>query len=171
MNKVLKFLKETLGAAPNKVAAWLAVATVVTSSFEGLRTVAYLDPVGIPTICFGETLGVKLGQTKTRPECERLLQARLIQFDAALTRCLPALPTYPAQTHAALVSWTYNVGPAAACKSTLVRKAKSGDVTGACNELPKWNKATKFGVRVTLPGLTRRRAEERAMCLGGVATA
>lgn len=167
-NKLLNFFKETLGALPRSGPVWILLTLSFVSTAEGLRTAAYLDPVGIPTICFGETSGVKLGQTKTRPECERLLQARLMEFDKALTRCLPALPTYPDSTRAALVSWTYNVGPRAACGSTLVRKAKSGDLAGACNELPKWNKATKFGVRVTLPGLTRRRAEERVMCLKGI---
>ena len=150
-----------------KAGGWLAVCVTLTAGAEGLRTAAYLDPVGIPTICFGETLRVKMGDTATVAECKAMLGKRLAQFDAELTRCLPALPTYPDERRAALVSWTYNVGSGAACASTLVRKARAGDMRGACDELLKWDKATKAGVRIRLPGLTTRRAEERALCLQG----
>ena len=44
---------------------------------EGLRTVAYKDPVGIPTACFGETQGVRLGQTYTVEECRQMLGQRV----------------------------------------------------------------------------------------------
>jgi lysozyme len=40
------------------------------------------------------------------------------------------------------------------------RRLNEGD-PGACDELSKWNKAG----RIPLPGLTRRREEERALCL------
>jgi lysozyme len=39
----------------------LALGTSLVAGFEGLRTRAYLDPVGIPTICYGHTNGVMLG--------------------------------------------------------------------------------------------------------------
>lgn len=148
-------------------AAWLGIAVTAVGAFEGLRTVAYRDPVGIPTVCFGETLNVQMGDTYTPAQCRDMLADRLKQFDAALTDCLPALPRLPAQTRAAFVSWSYNVGTPTACKSTLVRLAKQGDLVRACNELPKWVYATKAGIKIKLPGLVNRRAEERAMCLKG----
>ncbi len=148
--------------------SWLAIALGITATSEGLRTVAYRDPVGIPTICFGETLNVKMGDTKTVAECKAMLGTRVQQFDRELTKCFPGLPKTAPETRAALVSWAYNVGTGAACKSTLVRKANAGDLKGACNELTKWDKATKAGVRVRLPGLTTRRAEEKALCLKGL---
>jgi lysozyme len=156
---------------PTTIAKWLVIAVPLVGTFEGLRLVAYRDPVGIPTICFGETQGVALGQKKTRAECDALLSSRLQEFDRELAKCLPALPALPPQTRAALVSWAYNVGSRAACASTLVRKANANDFVGACNELPRWNKITNaYGQRIILPGLTRRRAEERALCLEGLAT-
>lgn len=148
-------------------AAWLGIAVSAVGAFEGLRTVAYRDPVGIPTVCFGETKDVQMGDTYTAAQCREMLGDRLKEFDADLTKCLPGLPRMPPPTRAAFVSWTYNVGTPTACKSTLVRHAKAGDLVRACNELPKWVYATKLGVKIKLPGLITRRAEERAMCLKG----
>lgn len=70
---------------------------------------------------------------------------------------------------AALVSWADNVGIHAACTSTLVRMLNVGASPAQwCAQLTQWNKATYLGVKIVLPGLTRRRASERAMCMGDV---
>ena len=66
--------------------------------------------------------------------------------------------------HPALVSFTYNIGGQAFCSSTLVRKLNAGDTVGACNELSRWTRAKG----IELPGLVKRRAAERAMCLQGL---
>ena len=50
----------------NSKAKWLAVAVSLIGGFEGLRQGAYLDPAGIPTICFGETLGSRWATGKAR---------------------------------------------------------------------------------------------------------
>jgi GH24 family phage-related lysozyme (muramidase) len=98
----------------------------------------------------------------TEAECDtrlaRQVQTHATGLQACLTRALPV------KTEAAFVSWTYNVGVGAACKSTLVRKVNAGDLRGACNELLKWNKAGGRVVR----GLTNRRNAERALCLEGL---
>jgi len=62
----------------------------------------------------------------------------------------------------AIVSWAYNVGPSAACKSTLVKKLKAGDYEGACAELLRWD---QFQGK-TLLGLTKRRQAEYQQCTG-----
>lgn len=148
-------------------AAWLGIAVSAAAAFEGLRTVAYLDPVGIPTVCFGETLNVRMGDRYTPEQCKDMLRDRLVQFDRELTKCLPSLPRTRPETRAALVSWAYNVGIGAACRSTLVRLANQGDLVRACDQLTRWVYATKAGVRIKLPGLVTRRAEERQLCLQG----
>jgi lysozyme len=147
-----------------KFGAVLAVVVGITGSWEGLKTAAYYDPVGIPTICYGETRGVEMGDTATVAECKAMLAGRLIEFATGLDNCLTAEDTIPDLTYGAFVSWTYNVGLGAACKSTLVKKANAGDLVGACNELPKWNRA---GGIVWL-GLVKRREDEQRMCLEGV---
>ena len=52
---------------------WWALTLSLISGFEGVRQAAYLDPVGVPTVCFGHTQGVMLGDTKTLEECHDLL--------------------------------------------------------------------------------------------------
>lgn len=144
--------------------ALVGIVLTIVPAFEGLRLYAYRDPVGIPTICFGETKGVRLGMKKTRAECNGMLLESLRRHEAGMLRCLRRPGDLRDETYGAVLSWTYNVGVGAACKSTLMRKLNAGDVRGACNELSKWDKAK--GRR--LPGLTKRRAEERALCLKGV---
>lgn len=139
--------------------AVVALAMPLTAHYEGLRLKAYLDPVGIPTICHGETLGVELGQEKTKAECDAMFEMRLGYFAAQVDAAISAKMS--PQTHAALTSWTYNVGVGAMQKSTLVKLMNEGKTVQACNELLKWNKA---GGRV-FAGLTKRREAERQLCL------
>src|SRR5690242_7975422 len=96
-----------------KKAAWCAIAVACVSGFEGLRTAAYSDPVGIATICFGETKGVRLGQRATVDECKGMLAESLEIANQAVDSCVR---TYlPDTRRAALVSFTYNVGEQAFC--------------------------------------------------------
>jgi lysozyme len=145
-----------------RAAAWVGIAVAAVAGFEGLRTVAYRDPVGIPTLCFGHTAGVRMGDRRTPDECRALLVDDLLTYNDAVRRCVTAFMT-PSR-EAALTSFAFNVGGGAFCSSTLVKRLNAGD-PGACNELLKWDKATKAGVKITLPGLTKRRQEERALCL------
>lgn len=143
------------------LAGSLAMAVSIVGFFEGRELVGYADPVGIPTVCYGHTATAKLGDTKSPEECERLLQQDL---GIALRAVDKALPVLPPQTRAALGSFTYNVGVGAFNGSTLLRKAKAGDLIGACNELSRWVYA---GGR-KLSGLVNRRAAERELCLSGL---
>lgn len=144
--------------------ALAAAAVALVGGFEGLRTYAYRDPVGIPTICFGETRSVRMGDRKSAAECKAMLGDRLVEFETGMVRCLKAPDKVPDPAYAAFLSFSYNVGTGAFCKSTLVRRVNAGDLRGACDELLKWDKAA--GIR--LPGLTKRRQQERALCLQGV---
>lgn len=143
------------------VAGSLAMAVSVVGYFEGRELVGYLDPVGIPTVCYGHTATAVLGQTRTAAECEELLQHDLGWSLAAVDKHLPDAPP---STRAALGSFVYNVGVGSFESSTLLRKAKAGDMAGACNELPRWVYA---GGR-KLNGLVRRREAERELCLDGL---
>ncbi|WP_375337396.1 glycoside hydrolase family protein [Rhizobium binae] len=46
----------------------------------GVSTKAYRDIVGVPTISFGGTLGVKMGDTATMGECKAMLGDALVEF-------------------------------------------------------------------------------------------
>jgi lysozyme len=141
------------------VARGLAVAFTAVAGYEGLRTVAYLDPVGVPTVCFGETNNVRLGMKFSTEQCNQMLAQRIIEFDDAVTACLRYAPTHGPRT--AFVSLAYNIGTVAFCRSTLAQYARAGDIFAACNEIPKF----VYAGGVVWPGLVKRRAEEQQLCL------
>lgn len=141
-----------------KHVAWLSICVGCVAGAEGLRTVAYSDPVGIPTICFGETRDVKLGDKATTEECKAKLGARVLEFGEAVDRCVHAPMSH--NRKAGLTSMAYNIGEDAFCRSTLVTKLNIGD-PAACDEILRWTKAKG----ITLPGLVKRREQERELCL------
>lgn len=140
----------------------LAIALPFVGFYEGRSLLAYLDPVGIPTICDGITQGVKLGQVKTDAECDALLAAELSKAIAVVD--LLALKPQPDTRRAALGSFVYNVGAGAFERSTLLRKLNTGDVAGACAELSRW----VYAKGRQLAGLVKRRAAERELCEVGL---
>lgn len=148
---------------PNqKRASWLAAAIAVVGAFEGYSATAYPDIIGVPTICYGETKGVHLGDKATRAQCDEKLSSRLVEFNEGVSSCINV--DLPDSRRVAFVSLAYNIGTAAFCKSTVVRKINAGDVAGSCDAILMWNKA---GGSVR-NGLTQRRKKEREMCLQGV---
>lgn len=149
--------KATIGGLTGAV----ALAAYLLMPFEGKHLTAYLDPPGIPTICYGHTKGVKLGDRATDAQCTEYLKEDLAVADAAVTRLVKVKITQ--ETRAALISFVYNTGEGNFARSTLLRKLNAGDVRGACNELPRW----VYAKGVKLNGLVRRREAEREMCLRG----
>lgn len=148
----------------------LAIAVAVAIPAEGLRQHVYRDPVGIATVCYGTTgKDVVPGKVYSIAECKALLNRDMLEAVDKVESCAPGLP---AKTMAAFADAVYNLGPALVCdpsRSTAARMLKAGDVRGACNQLPRWDKARVAGVAVSLPGLTKRRAKEQALCLEGLA--
>jgi len=141
-------------------AAAVAVALPTIMAFDGLGLRPYRDPVGILTVCYGET-NVAM-RTYAPAECKDLLQKSADKHARQIEPCLPA--GLPEHVYAASVSFAYNVGAQAFCQSTFARKLRNGE-PGACAELSRWVYA---GGQI-LPGLVRRRAAERAMCEGSYA--
>jgi lysozyme len=143
-------------------AAVFAVAAPVLGYYEGRSLFAYLDPVGIPTICEGITAGVKMGDIATPEQCDakKEYEARKAFNVVALSVTVPI----SIEEAAAYTSFVYNVGPAAFKSSTLLRVLNNGDRVAACNQLSRWVYA---GGR-KLKGLERRRETERKLCLSGV---
>lgn len=147
-----------------KIAVALAAAIAIPA--EGLRQYAYYDPPGILTVCYGHTGNVEKGRKYSLAECDSLLSADMKQAVLTVERCVPGLPE---NVLAAFGDAVFNIGPRVACgpDSTAARLLKAGDITAACMQLPRWSKARIAGVMVTLPGLVKRRAKERDLCLAG----
>lgn len=150
-------------AAPATEDQTLAVAVPFIEAREGMRLQAYLDIVGVPTICAGSTRGVQMGMRRTLAECRALLRAEVAEYRTALHRYFTAdtrARRLPPRRDAAFVSLAYNVGVAGAGRSTAVRRLNAGDVPGACDAITWWDRAGGRVVR----GLVLRRAAERDLC-------
>lgn len=130
--------------------------------YEGLRLTTYKDAVGIPTIGYGHVENpVPPGGTRTisAEAAEQLLREDLQRFEHDVNNMLTVEVTQ--NQFDALVSFTFNLGPANLQSSTLLRKVNSGDFDGAADEFLKWNHA---GGQV-LTGLTARRNAEKSLFL------
>jgi|APGre2960657404_1045060.scaffolds.fasta_scaffold23064_4 GH24 family phage-related lysozyme (muramidase) len=130
--------------------------------FEGCRLTAYQDSVGVWTIGFGTTAGVKEGQTISQVKAEEYLRSDLAIFEKAVTESLK-VPVNQNQFDA-LVSFTYNVGVSAFRSSTLLNLInEKTDKKVVAAEFSKWVKAGNQ----TLPGLVSRRKAESELFLKG----
>lgn len=137
--------------------------SLLTTS-EGYRPKAYLDPVNIPTICYGHTgPEVRLGMKATAAQCGEYLQKDLRVAQKGLTRCIKVRLNQ--NQHDALMDFTLNVGVGNLCSSTLARKVNAGDMAGAALEFPKWKFGTVNGTPKVLKGLVTRRAAEQKLFL------
>jgi lysozyme len=138
-----------------------AAALVGIALHEGFRDRAYDDGVGVQTIGFGTTAGVRPGDRITVERALVRLADDVSSTERGLQACMAGVHLHQHEWDS-LVSWTYNVGVGAACRSTLVKRARMGDYAGMCAELSRWT----FAGGRELPGLVKRRADERARCEG-----
>lgn len=137
-----------------------ASALVGIASWEGYVEKAYRDIVGVWTIGFGTTAGVKPNQSTTPVAALQRKVEDIQKFEGAVKECV-RVPLHQYE-YDAYISLAYNIGPTAFCNSTLVRKLNASDYTGACKEILKWNMA---GGKV-VEGLNNRRKAEYKLCLG-----
>jgi len=148
--------------------AFLQVAVPFIGGWEGLRLDAYLDIVGVPTVCYGETKGVALGDNYTKRECDAMFSREVLDYR---DRLRPAFTDdtvshrLPLARDVAYTSLAYNVGVAGTAKSTAVRRLNQSDIAGGCTALGWWNKAGGRVVR----GLVNRRTKETELCMRGLA--
>lgn len=138
-------------------------ALIGIANHEAYRGKAYDDGVGVQTIGFGTTAGVKKGDTITVERALVRLGNDVDRFETEMKRCLGDVALYQHEWDA-YVSLTYNIGYGGFCKSSIVKKLKQAppDYAGACTSILLWNKA---GGRV-LPGLVKRRQDEYRKCMG-----
>lgn len=142
-----------------------AAAVSMVAAHEGLVLRVYPDPAPgrFPTACYGHRIDAPLGTKFTVEQCLEILTNDLAKHGAQIAKCLPA--ELPVETRAAFISFAFNVGATKFCGSTLARKANAGDLPGACAELSRWT----YAGGKQLPGLVKRRKDERAFCEKGLA--
>ena len=142
-------------------------ALTLIKHFEGFRAEPYFCPAGKKSVGFGHVIGPDdhLPKTLSLDQADHLLRHDL----ESLSRMIGVAIECPLTQNQfdALCCLVYNIGTSAFLKSTLARKLNVGDDIESCaSEFLRWDKATVNGQKVTLEGLTRRRAAERALFLG-----
>jgi len=150
--------KRGLAAIIGAVAA--AGALLVVPKWEGTELKTYKDIGNVLTYCTGATENAMWGKTYTVEECKAQLDRDLARHAEGMMACIH-VPLTDGQK-VAFLSATYNIGISAFCGSSMAKRANAGDYAGACAALSMWN---RVGGKEVL-GLTRRRADERAICEG-----
>src|SRR5574340_1314077 len=136
----------------------------IIKKHEGLRLTAYPDPAsgGFPfTVGYGHTRNVHQGDVITQAQAEHYLDEDMGDAYACIDHSVTVPLDY--RQRDALCSFVFNIGCSAFQKSTLLRMLNAGDFTGAAAQFPRWNK----GAGKVMPGLVKRRGEERALFLTG----
>ncbi len=132
-------------------------------AFEGLELESYIDPVGIWTIGYGHTGNVKEGMVISPAQAEDLLRKDVDRTEKGVGSIVNT--NVNENEFSALISLAYNIGTAALASSTAVKRLNIGDRLGAAQAIEWWNKGRVNGRLIELPGLTRRRAAEKALFL------
>lgn len=157
MRRVVKTAAALLASAGFGAAALSFVKTE-----EGLRTVAYRDVGGKPTICYGHTAGVSMGQEHTPEECEYMLNhdlARYVRYvDMTAHRHLPD------EVRISLTSFVYNLGESRYSNSTVLKLIRQGQLHAACAQMERWKYVCPHGVCREVPGVKERRLAEAELC-------
>lgn len=145
----------------------IASLTLSAAAFGGLvayegwcGTACIPVPGDVPTLGFGTTDGVRMGDTITPQKAVQRALQDVAKFEGAVKQCVKVpLHQYEYDSY---VQFSYNVGSGAFCGSTLVRKLNAGDYSGACSELLRWDRFQGKPLR----GLTLRRQSEYTKCMG-----
>lgn len=106
-------------------------------------------------------IGVVPKRDITERDAAENLVADVLHVEQQLAACVQV--DMPQPVYDALVSFSFNVGTAAACRSTLVSYLKHRQWEQACNQLSRW----VYVNGVKSKGLENRRQRERAYCLKG----
>ncbi len=122
---------------------------------EGCRLTAYKCSAGVPTIGYGHTAGVKMGQTITQVQAESYLKDDLMKYETKVMKYYDKY-RFNQNEFDALVSFAYNVGSIdqLTAGGTRSRKVIAEKMLSYCKAAGKEN-----------TGLLRRRQKERALFL------
>ncbi len=132
------------------------------ADLEGCRLRPYQCSAGVWTSGIGHTAGVAPTRDISEKEAAANLVADVLHVERRLDDCTPV--AMPPQVYDAMVSFTFNVGTTAACRSTLAWFINHKKWQQACDQLPRWVFINGERNR----GLENRRQRERAWCLKGV---
>ena len=113
--------------------------TAVIQNNEGYSSTAYLDSAGVPTICYGETKGVQMGQKRSLSDCQK----QLIQSAGEHAQALVGLPeSLPDVVILGSIDMAYNVGVYGFKSSTQKKHLMNKDYKKAGQAVLAWRYIT-----------------------------
>ncbi len=124
-------------------------------SFEGCRLSVYLDPVGLPTVGWGQRTDLPLGTMISQQQADNLLFTQVANVANFVTLAIGSAQLSNNQV-CALIDFAYNAGTGAFQGSTILRDIQSGILGDVTNQLSRWTHADGQ----VLPGLISRRQAE-----------
>lgn len=128
--------------------------------YEGCKLFAYRDSVGVATIGYGHTKGVRMGQAITQRQADEFLREDITEAEKVLNNMGI---NFTQNQFDALCSWIFNLGMGNFIHSTMMKRINTGAEDEAItDELIRWHNA---GGKPLL-GLMRRRVAEANMFLG-----
>lgn len=128
---------------------------------EGLRLTAYKDTGNTWTVGYGHTDDVEPGEVITQEQAMAFLMADVGVAETCVSDAIKV--TLTDNQYGALVSFAYNIGCEAFCKSTLVKNLNAGDYAGVPQQMLRWVKVHG----VTDNGLINRRNSEGGQWVKG----
>ncbi len=129
---------------------------------EGCVLHSYQDSVGVWTIGYGHTGDhVTEGLHITQSQAEQILRQDLERFEDGVDAVLADDADTSDNEFGAMVSLAYNIGLGAFARSSVLRYHNAGQKDAAAQAFLMWDHAGG----VALPGLRRRRKEERGLYL------
>jgi lysozyme len=128
----------------------------LTEQFEGCKLEAYLDQVGKPTIGYGHTVGVQMGDTCSQAQAEAWL-AQDVEWAVQTVNLYVTIALTQGEFDA-LVDFTFNLGSGSFQHSQLLVLVDQRNFVAAAAEFEKWSHAGG----VVVAGLLRRRLAEEA---------
>ena len=126
-----------------------AIGQAVLIAREVRRLTAYRDSVGVPTIGYGHTRGVRLGQRITQAQADAYFLEDLASHALPILSCI-AVPV-AAHERDALISIAFNIGVGGFRRSGFLRRLNDGDRDGAAEAILAWRRPPEI--------LSRRQAE------------
>jgi lysozyme len=140
---------------------WLAACAVLVGGCEGLSTTTYHDKLanGLPTVCYGETEGVRMGDHYTEAECRDLLARKLERYWSEIK---PFIHVETSDNEKiAYTSFAYNLGSGVFIRASFLKKLNAGFHKEACNGMLAYTHTRSAGY---VKGLDRRRHKEVEVC-------
>ncbi len=122
-----------------------ALGASVMQLFESCKLVAYLDSNGVPTIGWGHTAGVNLGDTCTQAQADAwFLEDTQVAVDAVNADVKIILPQHSMD---AFYSIAYNIGITRFSNSTLLALVNEGQHVAAGYQFLVWDKPASIVAR------------------------